>query len=100
MSETTKYYWHADQAKIEADFVRLETLLKANPLPCTGEGGYRLASADEFMWMYDHPTMGVGFKHRDSRRYVYVAVRCGVDVLTVSVNDMFDSESVDFDDDV
>lgn len=73
---------------VQYDFDRLERLLKANPLPCST--GHRIASPGEFMWMYIHETMGVGFKHCDSRRYVYVQKRCGVDILTVSVNDMFD----------
>lgn len=84
----------SEQVRIDADFARLEVLLKANPLPCSN--GHRIAFPDEFMWMYDNSPMGVGFKHRDSRRYVHIQVRCNVDVLVVDQQDMFDV--INFDD--
>jgi hypothetical protein len=84
MTQTT------DRTVVDADFSRLETLLKANPLPKEG-GGHRLAKPDEFMWMYVDVIKGVGFKHCDTRRYVYVSKRCGVDVLTVEAGSFFDS---------
>lgn len=83
MTQTT------DRAKVDADFRRLETLLKANPLP-TEAGDFRLAEPGEFMWMYESPEDGVGFKHHDTRRYVFVRQRCGVDVLVVPEGTFFD----------
>lgn len=82
MTQTT------DRSKIDADFARLENLLKANPLPTAT--GYRLAEPSEFMWMYEDPKGGVGFKHTDTRCYVYVTQRCGVDVLFVPEGGTFE----------
>lgn len=74
--------------QLERDFVRLETLLKANPLPDSGaEGGYRVGRPGEFMWMYEDSEAGVGFKHSLTRRYVRIVKRAGVDVLILDGDD-------------
>lgn len=76
------------RSKVDADFRRLAKLLKANPLPTVD--GHRLAGPDEFMWMYMDEAGRVGFKHCDTRRYVFVVQRCGVDVLDVPAGSTFE----------
>ena len=84
MSDTTKHSF--TRAEIDARFAELARHLATTPLP-TERGGTRTASADEFMLMHetaydvarffrakadDQWGWVVGFKHRDSRNYVFL----------------------------
>jgi hypothetical protein len=52
-------------------FARLEKVLKFRMLP-TQDGGKRMAEAEEFMFMQVNSDGSLGFKHRDTRNYVYL----------------------------
>jgi hypothetical protein len=63
-----------NQQQVDQDFEALEVLLTATQLDTEGQGK-RFASPAEFMWMsekHDHRSRSVGFKHRDTRNYVFV----------------------------
>ena len=62
------------RAEIDARFAELARHLTTTPLPTEG-GGTRTASADEFMFMHEQPSEDgrtMGFKHIDSRNYVFL----------------------------
>lgn len=61
-----------DRPEIDAMFERLKAELAKQPLP-TEHGKPRLAHASEFMLMHkDGDTGTYGFKHCDSRNYVFL----------------------------
>lgn len=64
-----------EREQIDRDFGTLQALLEVTPL-ATEKGPTRIASAREFMWMHEKRVKGegrlVGFKHKDSRNYVFV----------------------------
>jgi len=74
-------------ADVKKYFPILEGLLKDRKLPCE-HGPARIVSVDEFMLMSVSEPLGTaGFKHRDTRNYVYVrrVNRQGVDTWTLDV---------------
>lgn len=58
-------------AEQEQAFALLATALKAQVLP-TEHGAHREAKAEEFMLMHRSPMGVYGFKHEDTRNYVFV----------------------------
>jgi len=65
----------AQQKDVEKYFPILEGLLKDRKLPCE-HGPARVVGVDEFMLMSVTDYIeSAGFKHRDSRNYVYVRQR-------------------------
>lgn len=60
------------QTEVNNYFRILEKLLKLRQLP-NDKGEKRYVSADEFMLMHeDNNGVRVGFKHHDTRNYVYI----------------------------
>lgn len=78
-----------DRKTVDAWFRILAERLKTHPLP-TEAGGTRTAEADEFMLMHEQPSPDgriVGFKHRDTRNYVFLIACRGEVTLYVPVTD-------------
>lgn len=74
-------------ADVKKYFPILEELLATRKLPCE-HGPARIVSVDEFMLMGVSAPLGTaGFKHRDTRNYVYVrrVNRGGADTWTLDV---------------
>ena len=61
-----------DQNKINSHFERLQAALVITPLPTSIPGKTRSAHASEFMLMQEDAQGSVGFKHHDSRNYVFL----------------------------
>lgn len=56
--------------EVEQAFKQLEGALRFSPLP-NGQGGSRYVAANEFMLMHRN-VIAYGFKHRNTRNYVYL----------------------------
>jgi len=59
--------------QINRDFERFDKLLKVTPL--LANRGVRFAGANEFMHMGIQPNGTIGFKHVDTRNYVFMGGR-------------------------
>ena len=63
---------HLKPEEIEYHFAGLKYKLATQKLPCS-DGTTRYADADEFMLMHISEEGMIGFKHHDTRNYVFLS---------------------------